>query len=53
MSIQDYIDRYVQSKNTSINTDKDSILSEMLSDNEKRIYDFIKESDRQRLIKFS
>lgn len=53
MTIFDYIDKYVQSKNTSISNDKDSILTEMLSPDEKRLYDYIKESDRQRLIRFS
>lgn len=53
MNIYDYIDRYLQSKNTSYDNDKDSIISEMLSPDEKRLYDYIKESDRQRLIKFS
>lgn len=51
--IFDYIDKYVQSKNTSISNDKDSILSEMLSPDEKRLYDYIMESDKQRLIKYS
>lgn len=53
MTIFDYIDKYVQSKNTSISNDKDSILSEMLSPDEKRLYNYIMESDKQRLIKYS
>lgn len=53
MTIFNYIDKYVQSKNTSISNDKDSILSEMLSPDEKHIYDYIMKSDKQRLIKFS
>ena len=53
MTIFDYIDRFVQYKNTSINNDKDSILNEMLTPDEKRLYDYIVESDKQRLIKFS
>lgn len=53
MTIFDYIDKYVQSKNTSISNDKDSILTEMLSPDEKRLYDYIMASDKQRLMKFS
>ena len=53
MTIFDYIDKYIQSKNTSLDNNKDSILTEMLSPDEKRLYDYIKESDKQRLIKFS
>ena len=53
MTIFDYIDKYVQSKNTSISNDKDSILTEMLSPDEKRLYNYIRESDKQRLIKYS
>lgn len=53
MTIQNYIDNYIQSKGSAFDNDKDSILNEMLTSDEKRIYEYIKESDKQRLIKFS
>ena len=53
MNIYEYIDKYIQSKNTSYDNDKESMITEMLSPDEKRLYDYIKESDKQRLIKFS
>ena len=55
MNIFDYLDYYVKNNNTTfggINNKEDSI-KQMLNNDEYEIYEQIKNSDRQRLIKFS
>lgn len=55
MNIFQYLDYYIKSNNTTYSgiDNKDNSLKQMLSRNELEIYESIKKSDYNRLMKFS
>ena len=55
MNIFQYLDYYIQNQVTNYGSidNKDNYIDQFLSNDEKTIYEQIKKSDRNRLIKFS
>ena len=47
------IDSYLAQQSNGFNYDKEDMLNESLTRDEKLLYDTIKEQDKQRLIRFS
>lgn len=55
MNIFQYLDYYIKNHGTTYGSieDKNECISQMLSRDEQQIYEYIKKSDKERLIKFN
>lgn len=53
VNLWNMIDNYLAQHSNGFSNDKEDMLTESLTRDEKAMYDMIKESDRQRLIRFS
>ena len=53
VNLWEYIDNYIKQSNNSYTYTKEDAVTEMLNHNEKQIYEHIKQSDLERLRRFS
>lgn len=53
VNLWEYIDNYIRQNNSSYTYDKEDSINEMLTSNEQQIYERIKQSDLERLRRFS